>query len=71
MTPIEIACNHQNADLTNCGSDRYEPCVWQEHTHGEFHAERIALAGMVELGGEGDRLDAKAFDDAVERSGII
>jgi hypothetical protein len=46
VTPIEIACPHQNSTLTNCGAEAGEPCVWATaNPSGElYHAERVLLA---------------------------
>jgi hypothetical protein len=68
MTPIEISCNHQNADLTNCGADAHEPCRLTEwdraRAQPEFHAERIAEAAGIDTGQRVEPTVAQ-FDAAV------
>ena len=70
MTPIEVACRHQNADLTNCGAESNEACVWEgwnfAQPHPDFHAERIEDAAGIGTA-EGLPVSEKQFDDAVAK----
>ncbi len=71
MKPIEIACRHQYADLTNCGAGAGEPCVWGDEDCGQgvdaegeptFHAERVEDAAAV-----GEPGDVEISDEALDR----
>jgi hypothetical protein len=61
MKPIDIACSHQNDDLTNCGAGAGEPCRFDRVAPPGvlFHAERIQQAASI--GPSGDEL-ARADD---------
>ena len=74
MTPLDIACRHQNADLTNCGAEGREPCNWTgwqfATPHPEFHSERVLdAAGMGD--GSGTEPSKEEFDKAVWGSGLL
>ncbi len=74
MTPVEIACNHQDEDLRNCGAEAGEQCNWRDEKTGErciivgqFHAERELLADGFDADGNLVReSDGSSVDVAVE-----
>lgn len=74
MTPIDIACRHQNDDLTNCSAEAGEYCNWPANSvammYGLFHAERIEDAAAMTTG-EGRIATIKQFDDAIDKTGLV
>ena len=77
MRPGEIACRHQNPDLTNCGAEVNEPCrQWQDEAmplgrDGKwFHSERrLDAVGIGDPAAEEISVDALAA--IVERMGLV
>jgi hypothetical protein len=69
--PQDIACCHQNDDLTNCGAEAGEPCKWQDAgLSGTYHAERVADAAAASQR-EGIKPTQEQFDQAVLDSGLV
>ena len=69
--PQDIACCHQNDDLTNCGAEEGEPCKWQQSgMEGTFHAERVADAAAASQR-EGVKPTKQQFEQAVEDSDLV
>ncbi len=67
----EIACCHQNPDLTNCGAEAGDPCKWQQTgMEGTFHAERVADAAAASQR-EGIKPTKEQFDQAAWDSGLF
>jgi hypothetical protein len=75
MMTIEVACRHASHGW-NCGAEAGEACRWFDG-HGAiepmgshfYHAERMEdAAGMSDAG---DAPSEKAFDDAVEKTGLV
>jgi hypothetical protein len=69
--PQDIACPHQNPDLTNCGAGAGEFCNWQQPGNdGAYHAERIADADAASQR-EGIKPTQDQFDQAAADSGLF
>ncbi len=69
--PEDIACSHQNEDLTNCGAEAGEPCKWQQPgEEGLYHAERIADAAAASQR-DGAAATKEQFDQAAWDSGLF
>lgn len=69
--PADIACCHQNNDLTNCGAEAGEPCHWQQPgMEGTFHAERVANAAAASQH-DGNKPTREQFDQAAWDSGLF
>jgi hypothetical protein len=78
MTPLQIACRHQNPDYTNCGAEAGKPCVWSRGTFGPYtnvqdgdcflsHSERILDAAAMS---GAEPVPASEIDKVVEEMGI-